>query len=63
MDDFDEKLTIENLEKDLKKIQRQVFLYQELMRDTSRMVEIALIRQSAINGLYEERKRQGVQNA
>jgi len=63
MDNFDEKLTIKTLERELKKIQRDVLRYQEWMRDTARTIEIALIRQSIIEGFYEERKQRDGQNA
>ena len=61
MENFDEELTLEALEKELKKIQRDILRYQEWMRDTARMVQVALVRQSVIKGFYEERK-QGVQS-
>ena len=62
MENFDEKLTLEALERELKEIQRDISRYQEWMRDTARIIEVALVRQSIINGFYEERK-QGVKNA
>lgn len=66
MENFDEKLTIEALGRDLKEIQNDILRYQSWMRDTARVIEVALIRQSIISDFYEEKnviKKKRVKNA